>query len=205
MIDVCASLPEALERGGSWVKNDEAAVALHRRHVPVVAQTEFEGDVRPPLVIRLDEEAERSLGDAVRLIAQRNAEGVGGSGEKCGHAGKIECPGAEPEIVVEELPEFAADLQGVPPAQAAQHVGNDESRVASSRREDGWAAKVEGPTGNVDLRQSNWLGDTVADPEIGGVEQRIRFTRAGKAVDTEARLIDPALPEGMRLVQREEL
>ena len=125
--------------------------------------------------------------DAARLVAERHAEGVGGVGEECGDAGKVECAGAQPEIIVEELSKLAADLERMPSAQAAHGVAGHKGRVAAPRREDRRTAEVKSATGNVDLRQSDGLGNTVADAEIGGVELRIRLRRAGEAIQTEAR------------------
>ena len=49
--------------------------------------------------------------------------------------GKIKCAGAEPEVIVEELPEFAADLQRVPAAQAARTVGGRRMSCRRAPRE----------------------------------------------------------------------
>src|SRR6478752_3223944 len=40
MVNVIKSLPEANERSGARVKDDETVIAFLRRHVPVVAQAE---------------------------------------------------------------------------------------------------------------------------------------------------------------------
>ncbi len=58
-----------------------------------------------------------------------------------------------------------------------------------SPRPDGkarWAAEVESAAGNVDLRQSDGLANTVADSEIGGVELRIRCAACWRG-DSEPR------------------
>ena len=62
-----------------------------------------------------------------------------------------------------------------------------------SPRPDGKArrtAEIQSAAGNVDLRQSDRLRNTVADAEIGGVELRIRRVRAGLAIEAEAHLVD---------------
>ena len=68
--------PEADERSRLRIKNDEASEPLCRRHIPVVTQPDLEGEIRPPFVSVLDEEAQRALRDAARLATERHAERV---------------------------------------------------------------------------------------------------------------------------------
>src|SRR5437868_5755179 len=133
LIDRFASAPESLEGRRCRVENDKAPVALFGRHVPVVPQAHLECEVRSPSVIVLREKAERPFSDAARLIPERHAECIGCAGQKCRDAGKVEGAGGHPEIVVEELPVLAADLEGVPAANAVQGIADDKRRVAPSR------------------------------------------------------------------------
>ena len=77
MIDVPPGLTNASERLRARVKQNEAAVTLSRRHVPVISEAELERDIRPPLVIGLNEATNRPFSDAAGLIANRDAEEVG--------------------------------------------------------------------------------------------------------------------------------
>src|SRR4029434_6406942 len=67
LIDMCAG---AQERNGPWVEDNEAAVPLSGRHIPVITQAELYGQVRPQQEAVLHEETERFLVNAARLIAE---------------------------------------------------------------------------------------------------------------------------------------
>src|SRR5579864_5689658 len=92
----------------------------------------------------------------------------------------------------------------MPSAKAAHSVTGHKNRAAARRRYNRRTAEVEGATGNANLGQSYGLIDTAPDAEIGGVERCIRQSGAGEAIHAEAQFID-APPEGVRLIEREEL
>src|SRR5262249_1763487 len=67
LVNLINTRPDALQRIGRRVEDDQAIVALARRHEPVITQAQFEGDVRLQLEAVLREAAERLLDDAARL------------------------------------------------------------------------------------------------------------------------------------------
>ena len=71
----------------------------------------------------LKEQRRGALIDDARAPAQRDAERVRRSGQKRGHAREVEHPGALGEVLVDEVPVLAAKLHRVPPAGAAERVG----------------------------------------------------------------------------------
>ena len=186
------------------IEDDETAVTLRWRQIPVVTQPQLEGDVWPPLIVVLDEEGKRFLRDAARLAAESHTERVCRVRKKRGNAREVKRAGSQPEIVVQELLELAADLQRIPSAGAARRVGNHEGRVAAT----GWigrrTAEIQSSAGDVDLRQADRLRNTVPNAEIGGVELRIGPGGAGLAIQAEAQLIDAAA-ESMGFAERKKL
>ena len=130
-----------------------------------------------------------ALRDAAGLTAQGHAEGVGRAGEECGHSGEIERSRAQPEVVVEELPEFAANLERMTATEATQNVGGNKGRIAAAGREVGRATEVEAAAGNVDLGESDGLGDAVTYPEVGGIEPGVGRAGTREPIESEARLI----------------
>src|SRR5690349_16338079 len=75
-VDPIDFLSDAQQRALLRIKNNKAVVALARRHVPFVTESEFERQTRLQLVTILSKEPERSLSDAARLIAERHSESV---------------------------------------------------------------------------------------------------------------------------------
>src|SRR5262249_48696462 len=170
MVNIVKALPRANERSRLRVKDDESVVALVRRQVPLVAQAELKCEIRSQFVVGLDEEAKSSLRDAARLLAERHAEGIGGFGGECGDAGKVECGCALSGIIVQGLSKLAPDFGRMPAAHGGRDGAWHNGCVATPRRGGRWAAEVKGATGDADLRQSDGLGNTPSDSEIGGVE-----------------------------------
>src|SRR6185295_2127125 len=74
--------PDAKQRGGRRVEDDEAVVALRGREVQIVAQAKFERQVGSPLEVVLHEETYRVLLDAVHAVVERDGEGVRVVGEE---------------------------------------------------------------------------------------------------------------------------
>src|SRR5437763_370060 len=76
VIDGRDAVVDTNERGGCRVENYETVVALCRRHVPVVAKSEFEHQVLTQLVVVLHERAECALRDAAGAVAERDGKGA---------------------------------------------------------------------------------------------------------------------------------
>src|SRR5688500_15988752 len=117
------------------VEDDEAVVALGRRHVQIVAQAEFERQVGSPLDVVLHEETYRVLLDAVHAVVERNGEGVRVASDEGGDRGEVERASVLGEVVVIEEPILPAKLKGVSPALIADGVGDDNSGIATSLRD----------------------------------------------------------------------
>src|SRR5688572_30895066 len=104
------------------VEDDEAIVALGRRHVQIVAQAEFERQVGSPFEVVLHEETYRVLLDAVHAVVERNGEGVRVAREEGCDRGEVERAGVLGEVVVIEEPKLPTKLKRVSPAQIAEGV-----------------------------------------------------------------------------------
>ena len=167
LIDVGAN---SYERGAVRVEDNEAVVALGRRHVPLVTQAKLERQVRPQLIVVLHEEAERTLGDAASLIAECYAERVRRAIKERGDGRKVEQAGSHPEIIVEKLSVLAAGLEYVSPTEITDSVGNNKGRVAAPGRDICWPTEIEAASGDADLRESDGCCNAIKDAEICWVE-----------------------------------
>src|SRR5262245_19104695 len=68
LVNLINARPDAGQRIGPRVEDDQAIVALARLQEPVVTQAQFEGEIRRQLDPVLREAAERLLDDAARLV-----------------------------------------------------------------------------------------------------------------------------------------
>src|SRR5262245_28269200 len=68
LINLVNACPDTVQRNGRRVKDDEAIVALARRHEPVIPHAQFEGEILHQLEAVLREAAERFLDDTARLV-----------------------------------------------------------------------------------------------------------------------------------------
>jgi len=109
----------------------------------------------------LNENTDSCLRDTAGLVSKRHTERVRGIRKECGDAGKVERAGAQAVIIVQELPELAAELHRMPAAKAAQSVTGDKGGVTAPGWEWRRAAEIEGAAGDVHLRQSDGLGNTI--------------------------------------------
>src|SRR6185503_17029503 len=85
-------------------------------HADLDAETGAGGDAV------LKEQRRGALVDDIPPLAERDAERVGGSFQKCRDAGEVEGPGAFGEIVVDEMTVLAAQPKCVAAARVAQRV-----------------------------------------------------------------------------------
>ena len=104
--------------------------------------------------------------------------------------GKLNAPVPRRKLLLRNCRNSPPILSECRPQRQLRRVTGHKGRVAAPGWVRRWATEIEGATGNADLRQSDGLGNTVADAEIGGVELRIRQRGAGEAIQTEAHLID---------------
>src|SRR5215475_5323053 len=68
LVNLINACPDAVQRIGHRVEDDQAIVALARRHEPIITQAQFEGEIRRQLEAVLREAADRLLDDAARLV-----------------------------------------------------------------------------------------------------------------------------------------
>ena len=202
LVDVCA---DADEGSGRWIEDDEPVVPLAGRHVPFVAQTEFQHQVCSRFVIVLDKESQYSLSDAARLTAQCHAERVCDAGNKGVYRGEIKRAGALTEIVVQKLPVFSPELQRMRAIKPTKRVSHDKSGIAPTRRLCCWTSKIQVPAGDANLWQADRLSDTVTNAEICGIELRIRRRTGREPTNAGAQFVDDVGTEGMRFAQCEDL
>src|SRR6185295_14023871 len=120
-------------------------------------------------------------------------------------AGKSERADVARNVVVQKSAELAAELQRVPAVQVTECIGYYKSCVAASLRETGGTAEVQPDAADADLRNADGLVEAVVDSQVGRVELLIRREDDVDAVKAEARFIDRAGAEDMRLVQGEDL
>src|SRR4029079_6662560 len=96
--------PDAKQRRGLRVEDDEAVVTLRGREVQIVAQAEFERQVGSPLEVVLHEETYRVLLDAVHAGVERNGGRARATREQRCARREVERACVLGEVVVIELP-----------------------------------------------------------------------------------------------------
>ena len=154
------------------VEHDELVVALRRRDMPLVAHARaralrlvMQGDAI------LHEQRHGPLVDETPPLAERDGEGVGGSGQERRNAREVELAGAFGEVVVDEVPILAAEPDRMPAARAAQRVGEHVQRVVPALRKSCRAAEIEVACDD-HLRQPDRTSDAVGDADIDRIERR---------------------------------
>src|SRR5262245_38099041 len=162
---------DSKQRRAARIEDHELVVPLRWRDVPLVAQPEIEGQRRTDGDPILAEEGQRALRDVVPPLPERDAERVGGAGEKGRHARKVERPGSLRVVFVAKVPVLAAGFHRVTPTPPADHVREQIEVVTASLRELEWPPEAEA-AGHRDLRQPDGADDPVADPEVEGIELR---------------------------------
>src|SRR5262245_58271260 len=90
-------------------------------------------------------------------------------------------------------------------AQVVERVGENCRRVRTTLGKVGRPPEVERCAIYNDLWQSDGLGDSIVDPQIGRIERCIRREVDADAIESDARLIDEARIEDMGLVERQYL
>src|ERR1043165_2672477 len=90
-------------------------------------------------------------------------------------------------------------------AQVVKRIGDDEGRIRASLWETGRAAQIETTAGDVHLRQTDCLGDSVLDTEIKRVELRVGRKDDVDAIETKTRFVHDRGTERVRLVESEDL
>ena len=113
VIDLIEIGTDTDQRRSCRIENNEPVIALGRRQVPVVTQSQFGSEIRPGFKIVLNKEPECALVDAARLIAERYAEWIRGAGQEGGHSREIETARTLAEIIVQELAKLAAKFKRV--------------------------------------------------------------------------------------------
>src|SRR4029078_6086447 len=111
----------------------------------------------------------RALVDDVTPLAERDAERVRGSCQKCRDAGEVEGPGAFGEIVVDEMTVLSAQPKRVAAARVAQRGGEHIGGIVTRLRIVGAAPEVKA-TGDNHLRQPDVALDTIPNPEPGRID-----------------------------------
>src|SRR5215212_6423500 len=132
VIDLFQTGADTQQRRALRIKNNEAVITFRWRHVPFVTQSQVESQTLLESVTILRKEPQRALGDAARLIAERDAKGVRASRQKCRDGGEVERTSRLPEIVVEKLPVLAADAQSMWTKDPIDCVRDYISRIAAA-------------------------------------------------------------------------
>ena len=100
LVDVHA---DAQQRRAGRVEDHELVVALGRRDVPLVPQSDLDGEVGSEDHAVLREKSHGALVDVVRPLAKRDAERIGVSGQKRRHARKVERPRPLVHVLVQKV------------------------------------------------------------------------------------------------------
>ena len=171
------------ERASDKVEIREAGVGRGWSGIPLVAQTEIDGEVGPPFEAILREHAVGRLQNAVISSAEQDGESRGFIGEEIRHGGIGEAADVLGDVVVVGAPNLSAEGHGVAILQPAERVVQDDGRVAAPLRFGGRAAEVH-VAENVDVWYAHPHGRACGKPdiEICGVQRRWRKDQVNAVV-----------------------
>ena len=117
------------QRCGRSLKNNKTAVPFFRSQVPVVAQSEFECQIRQPLIGALNKKAESFLHDAAVLVPKRHAKRVRRSREKGGDSRKAKRAVADADVCHLETGGIHRRIERMVPAEATEDIADGDGRI----------------------------------------------------------------------------
>ena len=189
---------------GRRVEHDEAIIPFGWRHRPVRSDAEFQRQVRSKPQLILPEQPDGVLRHVCALVAERDAEGVGGPCDEVGHGREVEPPGIPCVPLAVVPPVVAAHSQRVPVPLITDRVGGHDRRALAACQRVRWSPEVQSPS-DTDLRQSNRAVATDTNAEVGWIEQLRRRGDAHAAEKAQASLVDQRGTQNAQVIQGQHL
>src|SRR5713226_9401859 len=196
------------QRHGCGIKRCEPVLCFRRRHVPGVAQSEFQSEIGLELPTILRKEVQRPFIKPVGDIADCSCRGVYGRSLEVRTGIKNKLSRIAVEIVVAEVAELTAKLEGMSAANVAQGVREDIGHIPASLRKTALVTECKSRTEvlNTDGGHKNLIrAQSGAESKGGGIDRVIRHECNVNPVGSQTHFVDHVCAENMGLIERQHL
>src|SRR5712692_112112 len=196
------------QRHGCGIKRCEPVLCFRRRHVPGVAQSEFQSEIGLELPTILRKEVQRPFVKPVGDIADRSCSRVHGRSLEMRTGVKNKLPRIAVEIVVAEIAELTAKLEGMSAANVAQGVREDIGHIPASLRKTALVTECKSRTEvlNTDGGHKSLIrAQSGAESKGGGIDRVIGYECNVDCVCPQTDLVHQVWTENMGLIDSQHL
>src|SRR5712691_11948591 len=184
------------QRHGCGIKRCEPVLCFRRRHVPGVAQSEFQSEIGLELPTILREEVQRPFVKPVGDIADCSCRRVHRRSLEVRTGIKNKLPRIAVEVIVAEIAELTAKLEGMSAANVAQGIRANKCHVPASLRKSALVTEEKSEVANTDSGHEGLIrAQSGAESKRGGIGRVIRHERNVDPVGSQTHFVDQVWTE----------
>src|SRR6266571_1788945 len=194
------------QRHGCGIKRCEPVLCFRRRHVPGVAQPKFQSEIGLELPTILRKEVQRAFIKPVGNVADCSCSRVHGRSLEMRTVVKNKLPRIAIEIVVAEIAELTAKLEGMSAANVAQGIRANKCHVPASLRKSALVTEEKSEVANTDSGHEGLIrAQSGAESKRGGIGRVIGYECNVDPVASQTRFVDQVWTENMGLIEGQHL
>src|SRR5713226_2097664 len=194
------------QRHGCGIKRCEPVLCFRRRHVPGVAQPKFQSEIGLELPTILCKEVQRAFIKPVGNVADCSCSRVHGCSLEMRTGIKNKLPRIAIEIVVAEVAELTAKLEGMSAANVAQGIRANKCHDPESVRKSALVTEEKSEVANTDSGHEGLIrAQSGAESKGTGVRRVIGYECNVDPVCPQTDLVHQVWTENMGLIDSQHL